>query len=233
MRHLLTPLLIVAALTTNAQAILHFQTGYGTYNMDDMKALQKNIAAGFPAEAKITSAFPAFLYYEGGLNITVHREIFFGANFGYGSTGGRVMYSDYSGKIVSDQLLHYFSFTASMGLNFALDEKESWFIRGDLRPGFMLTDLKITETDQIGSQSNSDYIKFSSKGFSLQPTVTGIKRLGRLGVELEAGYFISIKPGKLTYEKQKDAYLVGSNNEPLHANWSGIRMALGVCYFFK
>ncbi len=232
MRYLITLGLVAIVLMTHAQIALHLRVGYGSYNMGDMKTLQHNILQGFPAEGKITSAFPAYFYYEGGATFTLNQG-FLGLNLGYGSTGGRVMYSDYSGQIISDQLLHYYAATAALGLHFVVDQKESWFIRGDLKPGFMITDLKVAQLEQVGSQSENYNNKFSATSFSLQPTIAVIKRMGRFGVDLEAGYFVNVKPGKLWLDGKKDYYLTGQNNEALYANWTGLRIGLGMCYFLR
>ncbi|MBL0743883.1 hypothetical protein [Chryseolinea lacunae] len=216
-----------------AQTILYFNTGVGSYNMGDMKALQRQLLVTFPVEAKITEAFPAFIYYEAGFNIKPHREEFFGLNVGYGSTGGRVSYSDYSGKIKSDQLLRYYFVTASAGLSFTLDEKESWFIRGDFKPGIAFTTLKITADETIGTQSSTDQANFTATSFSVQPSVTAIKRFGRLGVQAEVGYYATIAPGKLMSKEHQDGYLIDDKNNPLHANWSGLRASLGCVVFLN
>ena len=103
--------LIVLMLCTyvklNAQKVdLFASVGYGSYSHHEMKDYQSYLVNSSGLSATVTNAFPPYYTFLFGLNVQLPKWTL-GLEAGHGSTGGRVYYEDYSGKLIQDQFITY------------------------------------------------------------------------------------------------------------------------------
>jgi hypothetical protein len=221
---------LVTGLLFSQTSIVAF-SGYGYYSMSDLKSLQGEFKNEFPVDAKITSAFPAFWYFEGGAIQRFNEKYFAGALIGSGSTGGRVHYKDYSGEIGADQTLRYYSLAIPIGLILNPNSKFSVF-KFDLRPGATFTNLSLRFYSTIGNQSSNQIVELNSLNIVLQPGFSFLKRFGNFGVEIQASYNLTLVAGKL-YVKDSQNYLLNAANKEVKADWSGFRISSGFSFFLN
>jgi hypothetical protein len=211
------------------QLTISGDAGYGSFRMKDMKLFQEQVRAGYPVDARVTASFPSYWYYEGSAKWFIGSKFQLGGSFAYGSTGGRVYYSDYSGRIGSDQLLSYQSYrlVVSMQKNF-LGRK--LMVEGDLRPGITISDLMIKSYYTLSGASQETESVFHSTNLIIQPTVSLGTRFGFFGVHGFVGYNLSLAQGSLT---STDGTILQNSRGDVHADWSGLRAGGGLSVFFK
>lgn len=224
--NLLIPFIILLTLASaTGQVRLSFSMGYGNYNMEDMKDVQKILNQIGTIELKSLTSFPPYYQFDGGINYDTKKGFITGLLVGYGSTGSHSNYSDYSGSITADQLIHYKSITLACGLTSKSDGP--WQYSFDLKPAIYLNKLKIVLIQKIGTEQSEDNVNFKSYNITLQPTASMRRSFGSFGVLAFVGYNINVKGGKLALEDDKNAYLVNNSNDPAIANWSGFRVGIG------
>lgn len=224
-------LLLFSPLTLAAQFSLASGVGYASFEMGDMKILQRELQKSFPVKAQITSSFPAFWFYELSGMQTNYSDFVVGGSVSFTSTGGRLYYSDYSGMIGSDQLLTSLTVSGIFGKTIRTKNKR-FSVTGDVRPGVMGTNLELTTTEEISGPRRTTSNSFHSLNFTFQPTVTLTGKVGRFGLNMVAGYQAAIA-GKLHHKGDREAYLTsGSEGYEVKADWSGIRASIGISFDF-
>lgn len=220
-----------------AQISISFSGGYGSWSMKTMKEWQENYRNSFPVEARTLADYPEHFFFEAA--ITQQREEWVrGLAITTGTTGGRVYYSDYSGTISLDQDLAYYALSGIIGK--ALNANtEKLLLVASVRPGVILSRMSY-DFEQVIYDGESESLNngFSSYNFTVQPGFSVVRRFGRLGVEAQVGYLLSIISGKLTYDDQSKIpadqrnvdYLIYGDQIPVHTNWSGYRISLGISF---
>ena len=229
--NLLIAFLFVPA-SVMSQARVSFDVNYGTYLMTHLKGLEEEIPASFPVSMKTLSSYPPYFNYDGSLIYQTRRRLFWGLILGYGSTGARTHYSDYSGFVSYDQRINYFSMHVSLGLARKYPDKNLQ-LDFDLRPGVMFTNYDLVVSYEIGDTPGGQTDEFKSVNVAIQPTAVLRKRLGHFGVEALLGINVNVVRGKLFHLKDKEAYLTNSWGGALRADWTGVRVGLGGVYYFK
>lgn len=228
---LLSLIFVLLSYWVQAQLKISGSVGYGTYYMDDIRDWQKEVKAGLPVEAQAVSTFPGYLNFEGGISYDSKRKFFVGVIIGYGSTGSRLDYRDYSGSLTFDQLAKYYSLNVSIGSKRELINKK-YLLSLDFRPGIILTNLVYETNTRLGTDKVSQKQEFKSINWNVQPTICVTRRFGSFGLHAFAGYNTSFKKGKLKVKGNKNYYLLNTNGSDAHAQWGGIRLGLGATYFF-
>ena len=222
---------ILISIGGTCQLQVSFNTGYGFYNMSDVKQFQESHRSTFPVEAEITSSFPPFWIYSFTGKTVINDDLMLGLTAAIGSTGGRTYYGDYSGSIGADQLLRF----TSLGLSFGASNEygRGLHLYFDTHPGVTFTSMKLRSFYSItGVGRDQETTAFKSINVTTQPTLGLVKRVGPVGINLYAGYHLTIVSGKLTLKENKDAYLI-QDNDPVKADWSGLRFGVGVTFFLS
>jgi hypothetical protein len=216
-----------------AQVEISFSTGYGYYAMPKMIALQNDLAKQFIVRPKTTSSFPPYWYYAGTINAELTSNISIGLSFAYGSTGGRISYSDYSGSITADQLLNY----TSIGVPFSYQHKinsHGTAVQFGITPIVCFTKLDLIFNSVVADQTQNESYAFKSTNLQLQPGIALKQQIVHgLGVKIELNYTLEIAKDKLKYDENKNAYLQDDEGNTITADWSGARMAAGLYYRFN
>jgi hypothetical protein len=223
--------LLLLPLGLRAQLTISGAAGIGTFKMDDFHSLQTQILSQLPVEGKITSSFPSYLFYQGSVKWISPAKNVMGLSFEYGSTGGRIYYSDYSGTLYSDQRLHYYQVNINFGMMANLPR--NYFLELDLKPGITLSRLEMADYQNIGGLDFAESINVKSINIILQPTLSAIRRWRNIGFQLMGGYHFTINAGKLHPKGNRDVYLVDTKSEKVNANWSGVRLGFGIIGYIK
>jgi hypothetical protein len=216
-----------------AQLDLSFSMGYGRYSLTTIKDFQQTIQNSFPVpDAEASDQFPPYYFYQLSSKAPISENNMFGVTLSYGSTGGRISYSDYSGSLVAEQLIKYYGFNLSIGPYYKLPNNLDLFI--DFKPGLTITNLELTAQQVIQSSRSNDSNQFRSTNFGIQPTFNLSKRFGDFSAFIFAGYQVTISSGKLKLTENKDLHLVDNKSQDVLAVWDGVRLGLGItCYFIK
>lgn len=151
-----------------------------------------------------------------------------------GTTGGRVSYSDYSGSILFDQNLSFYALSAIIGG--VLNKNPKNILVGTVRPGVMISKMACDYREQInGTETENMSSEFTGYNLNVQPTFSFTRQFGRIGVEAQAAYHLTVVAGRLPYKDYEDVpadqgvnYLILEGQIPVKANWSGFRASLGV-----
>lgn len=228
---LLMFILLIPTFEAIGQMRATLRMGYGMYAMTEMKSFQADLPLQVEYPMRITESFPGYVYYEGSLMIPFADKFFCSATFGYGSTGGRIHYGDYSGEFRFDQLLNYISAGTSIGHSME-NSTGKYVFDVSITPSVVLTNLNLEFLVRIGDEQNVERVKFRSTNFTLQPDFTITRKLGRFGVQAMVGYNFAIVNGKMFLTSDSEAYLIDSNGDNIPANWNGGRAAVGISYFF-
>jgi hypothetical protein len=208
------------------QITFNLSAGVGTYAMRDMKNFQLAMKNAFPFEASITDEFPPFLFYEASAYIKPTNRFFTGISVAYGSTGGRVQYRDYSGYLRADQLLRYINVSGPVGFDFEVGDKILLYV--DLKPTYTITFADLNFEQEIGGDREGVKHQFQSQTVAVQPGFWLLRRIGQFGLHGQLSYYIPVVKGKLYYNENNNAYLIGNDDKPLYAGWNGVRLSLGV-----
>lgn len=221
---------VLFSISATAQIRLSLYAGYGSYSMREMRAFQEQFKSQFNYPAEITAAFPAYPIFGGSLTKSFSEKYFGGVDFAYGSTGGRIHYSDYSGELGSDQLLRFTSLGTVLGVS-VLPSGGKYMIEVSITPSIVISRLDLSLYGRVGDQMNEEKIVFRSKNLTLQPEITFIREIHRFGIQACVGYNLTAFKGKMFVE-HRDAYLLDQRDRPVRAQWDGFRAAVSISYTF-
>jgi hypothetical protein len=225
-RILFVLVLIAASVSSNAQKVF-ISSGYGTYAMTELKSFQSELAAdiNLPVALSQGNTFPGYFNFEFGFS---HKtgHFLYGAYLGYGSTGARTGYDDFSGHYYIDQEIKYFSFGGSLGYIKELKEGKL-FLELDTRPGIFVNRLGIFERVNVGTTNSEFSLDFESINVALQPSISLNRNFSKFGIQALLGYHISMIKGNLYLIDDTEAFLLNNKGNKIQANWTGLRCSLG------
>ena len=213
-----------------AQVNISLSTGYSSYSMKEMKSFQKELQADFPEGSRVTETFPDFLYYDLAVTTEISDQFILGGFIRYGSTGGRIHYSDYSGEVRGDQLIQYVSLGSPLGMNIYKNEEKSFSVHADLRPQLSYCFLNLEFYSRLDTQDEAQSLKFTAFNVSLEPGFTAEKYIRHWGINFFAGYHLNLVKGNLMFKEIDQAYLQNKDGDPVHVSLSGLRISLGISY---
>jgi hypothetical protein len=214
-------------MAASAQFNISFNTGVASFNMSDVKSYQVSTRNKMPVHAKAVSSFPAYWCYNGSAKWILDKGIIIGTDVAYTSTGGRVSYSDFSGKITFDQTLVNLSVSTLAGKEFRLKENSL-----TLQCYIVMQTTLTKYHDEYLEQSTferKDSHNLGGVSRYIQPVVNLSKRFGLVAINVNVGYSQIFMGGDLT-----DLYDETQNNDPtITADWSGVRLGCGVSLYFQ
>jgi len=229
-KNIITTLLLLFALGANAQYNISYSVGYGSYKMNDMKDLLdyafQSMRPSMPKGLAIVDNFPPYITHTINASIKRNRNEF-GLSGSFLTTGGKIAYSDYSGKYI--EKLTFTGYRIGTLYRVYTDESKlgkctlSFF--GEVSPAIMFTHLGYKATldiyEQNIHQEGNDNISTNAAGFSIQPMFGG-----RLDVTRNISFSAS-----LGYDFELGSKLSTTDNR-YRADWSGFRLNGGVIYSF-
>lgn len=234
MRVYLYLLLLLAASPLTAQYAykINISSGYGQYNMDDLKSLQQEFLEDFPEDARITEAFPGYAYFEASVSQRIQQKVFVSFYGAYGSTGGRVHYRDYSGEVGANQLVTYFSFGFPVSYTVLSLQNNTLTVSLEAKPMVTIGRLTLEFYSKLGNSSEEQSYKFKANNLCFEPGVRIEKRIGQVGANVFIGYNANFSQGKLFFTEQDDAYLQDSEEDAVTMDLSGLRASIGISFAF-
>jgi hypothetical protein len=214
--------------TVFSQVRISASVGYATYAMDELKTHQYDLQSQFPVDVRATSSFPGYAYYQVGGNWAVTPNAMMGLSFTYGSTGGKIHYSDYSGEVGFEHKIKYFA----IGIPVTYQKEFSngkWKLQLEVSPTVNLGSTTFDVYLNVGSEQSDDRIDFKSRNFGFQPALRMERKVGPGFIFLEGGYYLDVSMSKLTVKDNDDYYLM-NRHKAVHADFSGLRTAVGISY---
>lgn len=229
-KYLITALFILVGLGANAQFNISYSAGYGSYKMSDLKQLlesaNNSILQSMPKGMRIVDNFPSYITHNLDFSYKFNRHEF-GLKGSYLTTGGKIAYSDYSGKYIEKLTLNGYRMGAMYRFYFGESQLGACTLSffGEVSPGITFTKLKYKATldiyDPEVHQTANDNVSTNETGFTVQPLFGS-----RLCLTRNVSFFAS-----MGYDFEFGASLSTTNNM-YRANWSGFRLNGGATYSF-
>lgn len=181
----------------NSQTVLSFRTGIGSYSLDDIKSLQQAQLSSLQVPAKIVSSFPAYGVFGVSLE-TIQGNLLTGLRLSFGSTGGRIYYSDYSGVAGSDQLLLYGDVNGTIGYLSGLASSK-FRVGVYINAGVSIHNTTFRSYLNVNNSTlNYDNAeKLKGTNFFLQPEIGLQYKLGSLVLGSSLGYSFNVLKSEL------------------------------------
>lgn len=219
--------LLLVPLLATAQLSVEYTGGYGVYTQmgDIRKLLDHKLQTVIPTlpNAKVVADFPNYFTHTFGLNYVYQREEF-GFQITRMASGGKIAYSDYSGKYTNKLTLS----GVRIGTRYRHDFKDMYFkgkqkliVFWELSPGVIVSSLKHSVSSEYPTQTvteNNDP-DYSSTVFSMLPQIGVRTNYGRFGFHALVGYDFEFG-GKL------------DNGYKTKISWMGLRTGIGFSYTF-
>lgn len=210
-----------------AQLRVSASINYGNYAMKDLKSLQSDFLRQLsPIPVRSTDKFPPFPGFEGSI-VWVSSSTGYGVEAGYNSTGARIAYSDFSGKLLFDQ----FVYAPKVGLTSFIilnDEQQIWEASFSASAGILFNSYRLQlNTTLNGVPVDSEVIKFKSTNFYflISPSIT--RHVKSAFFTIRFGYQVDYA-GSLALSTNNSLKLLASSGEEARADWRGVRIAAAV-----
>lgn len=194
---------------------ISYEPGYGLYNMANLKYLQQSVIKNNVLPVKSVEEFPGYFNHSVSLDYYLDKNILFGVNAAYLTTGGRNFLSDYSGEYKLDMILNAYQYGIESEYNFILNNKLSLFLNFKL--GVISSKLKLQESltlynvdSQVSNQTVNQFNFFMEPDTGLSYNVTK-----RISARVIVGLNIDTS---LISDKLID--------------WTGLRTRIGISYLF-
>ncbi len=223
-------ILFLISLTSTAQVSVGISSGLAHYQVKELRDLQQLASTSFPVPVQITDNFPDYWFYEVHLK-KQFKKLDAGVQVGYGSTGGRISYADYSGSYTSDQLLQCYSMLASIGYRHSLPI-ENWTVSASLHTGILFGRMKLEDQLIIGDLTYNESDTYVNTNAVVEPHIEVAKALRSFELFFNAGYQLTLKGGKVKLKSDKEQTLTNSEGDPLQLRFDGYRIGLGIRYRF-
>jgi hypothetical protein len=209
--------------------VIQVQIGQSQYDMSDMHLLQQNIVSEYGSlsiPAEITSEFPSFYYTRVDIIKKFNPRYAGGFTWTHMEAGGRVHYADYSGHIVSDQIVR------SNGYGWY----NAWTIRDFNSSNFMVnmpvyglwSSLSLSDEMKVFDESENTEYELVALGLALAPSLAFQYKITRLSLTFEGGYQLSYS--KAFHLKDEEDAILRVDGNKLGPNWSGLRIGIAVGY---
>lgn len=221
--------LLCISLNATAQFSISAGTGIGTYNQSELKEFQQAFLNRYNVKGGVNANFPAYVNYEGSFSFSYSRLFFSEIFFNYGSTGGRVSYSDYSGTVSMTQKVNYFTVTSSFGVRW---RTEKFQFDAQMRMGRQLSNLTLEQVENVKDNQWRHAGKYTSEGGVFEPNLKVTRINGHLGFFVSAG--LSGSFGSSPFDNEDvGGYINTPQGEYLITpDWSGLRIVAGLSLIF-
>lgn len=229
-KYIIATMFLLLCLGANAQFNISYAVGYGGYKMNEMKQLLETafntVVTTMPVGTRIVDNFPPYITHNLDLSYKFNRHEL-GLKSSFLTTGGKIAYSDYSGKYVEKLTLNGYRVGAMYRINFGESKFDActWSFFGELSPAITFTKLKYKATldiyDPKVHQTAPDNVSTNETGLSLQPLVGS-----KLSLTRTISFFVS-----LGYDFEFGSKLA-TTNDMYRADWSGFRLNGGTTFSF-
>lgn len=223
-----TFIFILIAVKVTAQHQVYLRTTAGSYEMQDLKQqLEITLTAieNLGLEAQTADEFPWSLQLEAGYRIPVIFQSMVCVSLGYTTTRGKVGYEDQTGKIVVTHDLDRY------GIDLEWSKELLFNFSPFLRVGNHFTRYQIQQEVQITNldlEGDLEEDIFRSYGASVYPGVRWSRQLGKLAIQVDAGYEKNIYFGEVKLKEDAEIIVRTPNGDPAKIDWSGFRLGFGL-----
>lgn len=210
-------LILISTLTASlySQTIrLTYETGYGIYGLENLKNYQESLTQqinGLPV--KMIAQFPDYFNHSASIGLYLDKNVIFGLNASFLSTGGRNHISDYSGEYKLDMLLRAYQFGMESEYIYNLDRK--WDMNLNIKMGVVSSTINLNEYIIVYDFDSSTEIQnFTQISVFIEPNLNVSYHIYK-GIALKAGLGLNLNTVAF-----QGALL----------DWTGFRPRLGVSY---
>lgn len=207
-----------------------YHLGAGQYMMQGLKSLNKQRLEGIAVNAKILQNYPIYFTHTLVISQSFAEINYLGISIEHQSTGSRISYKDYSGELTLDSRL-----TAnSIGIFYEgiVAEKKGIDIAWGSYLYYNFSSLQFDNYLKVNSGTQSEIIRFESKGISLQPFISASKQVKSLILGTELSAYLNIASKDFYLAQNKDATLVDNNGSEISPDWTGLRFKARISYIF-
>ena len=208
-----------------------FQSGIGTFSMQQLKKLNEAAMKVLPFDTKVVENFPIYFYYRSSILMKIKR-ISFGPVYTFQSTGSRISGKDYSGEYRFDMIIN----SSAPGIYAEVDFLEQNKLQFSFYSifGVLLSSLRMKEYLYILEETVTDNnYKFKAFNMFAEPGFRLSYPVKFLDVGINAGYQIQFGNKSFYFIENKNAKLVNPESEdPVKPGWNGFRFGLSVFYTF-
>jgi hypothetical protein len=210
-----------------SQVEVHFNPGYGAYQMEALKNLQEDYVESFDLPLRVMDSYPAFYNYQVQVAIPDGYGKW-GPIVGMATTGSRVSYGDYSGTLIRDEWLK----TRQVGLFYEINAWEIKPFSLDVSLQAMvnfssykaIAKIDLTDADDPLEQ----VLEGNARGYGIQPNLVFHYRHEPFLVGVQAGYHYG-EGGIIYADKKRDQPIQSFyTNEKLRPSWNGWRAGLSL-----
>ena len=198
---------------------LDYSLGYGTYQLDEVKAMQDMVLESNRYGLKETDYFSGHITHTLALGYATEYH-HFGSNISYLTTGGRLHRSDYSGSYTIDMIMNGYRLGVFYR-NYLNTGFSPLHIYLQISPGVLFSNLRMEEKAYIYHESAKESNTLKSIGIYIEPTIGVTYRLTDwLRFSLGGGYEMDFS-GTLKSSGQKTQ---------IKAHWNGLRLYGGLIF---
>lgn len=203
---------------------IYVEVNYNTFAHSSLKSFQEefiNDISQVPLETN--DNFPANVGFTIGYMLNSINTSFF---FSYNTTGGKISYSDFSGKIRLTQPLNGYTIGGNYLIDILENGDEKNFKLG-LKGFYTFSTLKIESYNQLLDAITEESIGLKSTDFGVGASliyeypVSFFKIRATIGVDVVLG-------GKLLFDENKDFHLEDNSGDAVNTGWTGLRTGLGI-----
>jgi hypothetical protein len=200
--------------------------------MQKMKQHQLELKHQFPNDEKVIESFPAFWFYEFSLTGQISDRIRIGGMVGFTSTGGRMDYRDYSGRIECNQVAT--GWTVAGRGEVLLNPRSKWPVYFTTKLGTVFGLYNLDLSIDVNDDKSANNLKFQSINVFIEPGFTASKTIvGPLSATLTAGYNLNVVKGKQKLSSDSNLFLLDNSNNKVTLDWSGFRIGAGLAVSFE
>ena len=204
---------------------------YATYSNNsftEVKDFFSEFKYDLPLSGKTIDNFPPVV----GAKLVYNNKfqaINFNLSIGYNSTGGRVSYADYSGKINVDMIANVFPAGIQINIPMYNTDKFGLFLSPGLYAAYVR--FKVKSEFQLYDQIENDKIILQSRTVGGGIGFTFEKRIKFLAIRAEIGadYFF---PTKITSPENGGAFITDNSGKKVLCQIGGLRSGIGILYNF-
>lgn len=204
---------------------------FGTFDMISLKNYQDNIRYELKLPLNEINSFPCYFGFEIGYSRSFGNDYQIEIYYNYISTGSRLFYEDYSGKVFFDQVIG----GNSVGIHNKLKvgHSEQFTMHLGVRTGVTFTNLTnefyLKVPGAIPTQ-NEQY-EFRSLNGHISPSFSLRKDLKSFFLKAELRFEFHLR-GDLKSKENSNYFLATKSGEPVKAGWDGFRGFIGAGFRF-
>jgi hypothetical protein len=215
MKKTLLILLSILSASVYSQTIrFTYETGYGMYGLENLKKYQESLTQqvnGLPV--KMIAQFPDYFNHSASVGLYLDKNVIFGFNASFLSTGARNHISDYSGEYKLDMLLHAYQF--GMESEYIANLNKKWDMNFNIKMGIISSTINMNEYIIIYNVDSSTKIQsFTQLGVFIEPNLNVSYNIYKR-IDVKAGLGLNLNT----------VIFQGSM-----LDWTGLRPRLGVSY---